>query len=173
MARRASRRSANLDDYFQKVAESLVEQVERGTAPWVQAWDAGAKALPYNVKTGKPYRGSNALFLASEADKRGFKDERWGTYRQIREVGGQVMRGERGSPVLFWQFEARRLARDKSGKPILDSKGQPAYDVRRLSAPRVYRYTVFNANQARGLPPRPARAPGGHEWNRHDEADPR
>ena len=75
------RRRAGLDDYFQKVAESLVREIERGTAPWVQAWEPGVKILPYNVKTGKTYRGGNSVFLASEASKRGFGDERWGTYR--------------------------------------------------------------------------------------------
>ncbi|MDE0100847.1 MAG: zincin-like metallopeptidase domain-containing protein [Bryobacterales bacterium] len=165
------RRRAGLDDYFQKVAESLVKEIERGTAPWVQAWEPGVKILPYNVKTGKTYRGGNSVFLASEASKRGFGDERWGTYRQIQEMGGQVRKGERGCAILFWQFEGRRLARDENGKPVLDESDRPVYESVRLRSPRVYRYTVFNAEQATGLPDRPDRAPGGYEWDRHQDAD--
>ena len=35
----------------------------------------------------------------------------------------------------------------------------------------MYRYTVFNAEQAKGLPAKPDRAPGGYEWDRHGDVD--
>lgn len=171
MKRKGARPGTSLDNYFQTVAESLVKEIERGTAPWVKAWEPGVKVLPYNVKTGKSYRGSNAVLLASEASKRSYQDERWGTYRQIQEMGGQVRRGQRGCPILFWQFESKRLARDERGKPVLDERDRPVYEITKLRSPRVYRYTVFNAEQASGLPPRPERAPGGHQWDRHEAVD--
>ena len=168
---RATGARAIAENYWQEVGGKLAEQVEKGTAPWQQAWEAGVKILPYNVRTGRTYRGGNSVYLASEASRRGFGDERWGTYRQIRELGGQVRRGERGAAILFWQFERQRLARDARGRPVTDGQGRKVYETTRLRFPRVRRYTVFNAEQANGLPKRPERAPGGYEWDRREEAD--
>ena len=168
MARSDSR--AKVEDYYRQVADALIEQIERGTAPWTEAWKPGERALPCNIKSGKPYRGGNTVWLASTAKRRKYEDERWGTYKQIKELGGQVRRGEKGCAILFWQFKIRKLARDTEGKPLLDEKGQPVYETKPLASPRVYRYTVFNAEQCDGLPPGLRRA-AAHGWERHEEAE--
>ena len=156
--------------YYRKVADQLIEQIERGTARWTQAWQPGEKAMPCNVATGKAYRGGNSVWLASVADQRGYDDERWGTYKQVKGLGGQVRRGEKGSAILFWQFEARKLARDRNGTPILDGEGQPVYETLPLGRPRSYPYTVFNAEQCDGLPRREPRA-GAHAWDPIEQAE--
>ena len=157
-------------DYYRRVAASLIEQIERGTASWTKAWQPGGKALPYNVRTGRTYTGGNVLWLQSTAERRGYADERWGTYKQVQGLGGQVRRGEKGCSILFWQFETRRLARDERDQPVLDDSGRPVYETEPLARPRVYQYTVFNAEQCAGLPPRPRRA-GSHQWDRHAGAE--
>ena len=158
------------DDYYRRVADVLIAQIKDGTAPWVQSWEAGERVQPYNLASGKAYRGGNATWLASVSEMRGYQDERWGTYRQIQEAGGQVRRGQKGASIIYWQWEKRRLARDGGGKPVLDEKGQPAYEVAKLERPRSYMYTVFNAEQASGLPARPLRE-GGHRWERNERAE--
>ncbi len=157
------------DDYFRRVADALVAQIEKGTAPWTEAWKPGEKALPCNVKTGKAYRGCNSVWLASNASSRGFTDERWGTFNQVRDLGGHVRRGEKGCPILYWHFEEKRLARDKQNRPVLDETGEPVYETRSLASPRVYRYTVFNAEQCGGLPARTP--PVRHGWDAHEGAE--
>lgn len=158
------------EDYFRKVADQLIEQIEAGTAPWVQSWEPGERVQPYNLKTSKAYRGGNSTWLASVASMRGYKDERWGTYRQIQEAGGQVLRGQKGASIIYWQWEARQLKRDEAGAPVLDADKRPVYETTPLQRPRSYTYTVFNAEQAEGLPPRPARAPG-HQWDRLERVE--
>ena len=158
------------DAYYRKVADALIAQVEEGTAPWTQAWKAGEKAMPCNVVTGKAYRGGNSVWLASVAEQRGYSDERWGTYKQVQGLSGQVRRGEKGSAILFWQFETRKLARDRDGQPILDREGKPVYETVPLDRPRSYPYTVFNAEQCDGLPRRepPAKA---QSWDAIQQAE--
>ena len=107
---RADRRS-RVDDFYRRVAETLIERMQEGKATWTQAWEPGANSLPYNVKTGKPYRGGNTVWLAEKAAKRGYGDARWGTFKQVKDLGGHVRRGEKGCQILFWQFESKRLAR--------------------------------------------------------------
>ena len=161
---------SKIEDYYRRVADVLIRQIERGTAPWTEAWKPEKKVLPYNVKTGKAYTGGNSVWLASTATQRDYCDERWGTYKQVKDVGGQVRRGEKGTAILFWQFETKRLARDDQGHPLLDDEGSPVYEVRPLRSPRVYQYTVFNAEQCDGLPPRPRRV-ASYQWDSHEDAD--
>ena len=166
----AAEARARIDAYYRRVADSLIEQIERGTAPWTEAWKPGRRALPCNIKSGKAYRGGNTVWLASTAKRRQYTDERWGTYKQVKELGGQVRRGERGCQILFWQFEIRKRALDAEGKPLRDEDGKPVYEAKPLASPRVYRYTVFNAEQCDGLPPR-ARRDAAHAWDRHAGAE--
>ena len=156
--------------YYRKVADQLIEQIERGTARWTQAWQPGEKAMPRNVVSGKAYRGGNSVWLASVADQRGYQDERWGTYKQVKGLGGQVRRGEKGSAILFWQFETRKVARDRDGRPVLDGDVKPVYETVPLDRPRSYPYTVFNTEQCDGLPRREPRA-GTHAWDSIEEAE--
>ena len=158
------------DAYYRKVADQLIEQIEAGTAPWRQAWQPGEKAMPCNVVTGKAYRGGNSVWLASVTERRGYSDERWGTYKQVQGLGGQVRRGEKGSAILFWQFETRKLARDRKAQPILDEEGKPVYETTPLDRPRSYPYTVFNAEQCDGLPRRETPR-DENSWNPIEEAE--
>ena len=63
--------------------------------------------MPRNVVTGTAYRGGNSVWLASVAERRGYGDERWGTYKQVQGLGGQVRRGKKGSAIVFWQCATR------------------------------------------------------------------
>ena len=106
------------------------------------------------MSAGKAYRGGNSVWLASVGQMRGYQDERWGTYKQVEGLGGQVRRGQKGASILFWQFETKKLARDGSGRPVLNEEGKPVYETTPLARPRSYPYTVFNAEQCTGLPRR-------------------
>ena len=152
--RAAASAAERTDAHYRKVADLLIDQIESGTASWTQAWQPGEKALPRNVSTGKAYRGGNSVWLASVGQMRGYKDERWGTYKQVEGLGGQVRRGQKGASILFWQFETRKLARDGRCQPVLDEEGKPVYETTPLERPRSYPYTVFNAEQCTGLPRR-------------------
>ena len=165
-------RLRRIDEYYREVADGLVAQIEKGTAPWTQAWQPGEKALPANLRTGKAYRGGNSVWLLAVAERRGYSDERWGTYRQVRDLDGQVRKGEKGTRILYWHFEDRRIVRDRlDGTPILDEKGKPVYESRTLALAagvhlqRVQRGAVRWPAQARGGGPRPA------AWDGHREAD--
>ena len=157
-----------MEKYHREVADFLLKEIKAGTVPWRQAWKPGEKVMPRNVATGRPYTGGNMVTLLSAARRRGFEDDRWGTYNQVRSLKGQVRRGERGTPLIYWKFEEKRLARDSRGRPVLDKGGEPVFETRRLDQPRTHRFAVFNAEQCDGIPARKAATPA---WNPHEEAE--
>ena len=148
------------------VAEKLIDQLERGTAPWQKPWAAGESYLPYNPTTGKTYKGINGLQLLSEERA----DPRWLTYKQAQTEGAQVRKGEKGTLVQYWKFEEERTVKGTDGKPVLDAAGQQTKEVAQLRQPRVFFATVFSAEQIDGLPPL-ARKPVN--WNIEEAAEAR
>ena len=39
---------------------------------------------------------------------KGYSDNRWATYKQIKDMGGQVRKGEKATHVLFYKFDDQR-----------------------------------------------------------------
>ncbi len=92
--------------------------------------------MPCNAMTGRPYSGGNVLILWAAAMSSGFPNHRWLTFKQGQDVGANVRRGEKGTPVVF-------------AKPMRDDEEDKAYVVARV-------FTVFNVAQLDNLPELPA-----------------
>ena len=159
----------NHDEYHRKFADAIIEQIRQGTAPWQKPWAPGERVMPMNVDTDRSYRGGNSLHLASVQQEMGYGDVRWGTYRQIQARGGQVRKGERGT-ILSFQDKKRIAVTDERGRPRRDAEGKKVYRYEKLKAPFVRQYTVFNAEQADGLPERSNPTPEPL-WKVHQEAE--
>jgi putative DNA primase/helicase len=141
--------------FHETVAETLIEQLKQGTAPWQKPWRSGESGafLPINPITGKRYKGINAIHLMGQ----GHTDQRWMTYKQAAAVDAHVRKGQKGAPIQYWKFSEAHLKTDVHGKPVLDAKGEPVMQTLKLERPRVFFATVFNAEQIDGLPPLQAR----------------
>jgi putative DNA primase/helicase len=150
----------------ERVARTLIDQLERGTAPLIKPWQAGIRFIPYNPISGRTYRGINALSLMMAEHS----DPRWLTYKQGASLGAQVRRGEKGTLVQYWKFREERAVLDETGAPMRDAHGKPVKITTELERPRVFSAVVFNADQVDGLPPPAPRLPPP-EWQRHAIAE--
>jgi putative DNA primase/helicase len=157
-------------DFSRKVAETIVEQLRAGTAPWIKPWKPGERFLPYNAATGNDYHGIDAVWLMAMAQMKGYSDSRWMTFNQAHEEGVHVRRGERGTRIEFWKWDDVRTVLDGNGQPVLGHKGEPKKERVELQRPKVFSAVVFNAEQIEGLAPakEPELAP---DWQRHDRAE--
>ncbi len=150
------------EDYYKQFADDIIAQIERGTAPWQKHWKPGENRMPENFSTGARYQGGNALQLMVKRTGRAYNDNRWGTYKQIKEAGGQVRKGERGTTVLVYKPPRRAEGTEATpGAVAADKPKNP--DAEKTTRPMWKRYTVFNVEQADGLalPERSAPTP---EW---------
>lgn len=143
-----------MHEYRRQLTDRIIEQLEAGTAPWIKPWSADAvpSGPPRNALTGREYRGGNRLWL----DCQGYDDARWCTYRQAREQGWQVRRGEQATHVEYWQWD----------EDVLQPNGSKAQV--KLAVPRVYYASVFNAAQIDGMPESLATMPS---WAPHLQAE--
>ena len=157
--------------YAKQVSGEIIEQIKKGTAPWQKPWKPGEQIGATNVATGKAYTGGNSLYLMSRQISEGRGDNRWGTYRQIEALGGQVRRGEKGTQVLFYQNRTEQPAKDEAGKIRKDKDGKTIYEETENARPVMRQYTVFNVDQADGLKLPPRESPTTPEWDTHREAD--
>lgn len=130
-------------DIYQAVTDRIIELLDRGTAPWRHPIRGGGGAggregsgsFPANLASGKNYRGINVFLLAITAWIEGYDSPYWLTFRQARERGGSVRKGEKGSLVIFWKQCATKDA--ATGDEV--------------TIPVLRHYTVFNAEQCEGI----------------------
>lgn len=133
-------------DLYDEVTQRIVAELETGRVPWVQPWGraegAPAAGLPRNALTGRTYSGINILILWGAVIEAGYPGQGWLTFRQAREAGGCVRKGERGTTVVY----ADRFVPEVERERARESGG----DARAI--PFLKRFTVFNAAQCDGLP---------------------
>ena len=132
--------SSNRPSIYQTVTDRIVSSLKAGVIPWEKPWKTPRFAggpFPRNFFTGKPYRGINVMLLWSSDYSSPF----WLTFKQAQELKGNVRKGERGTPIVFY----KQLPEDKKKQAANDE------DEDERAPFLLCHYTVFNVEQCDGL----------------------
>jgi antirestriction protein ArdC len=121
---------AQIDKPYQIITDRILTLLEQGMVPWQQPWDH-TTGLPRNLFSQRPYRGVNVWLLTAM----GYTSPFWATFNQVKTAGGNVRKGERGVPVVFWKVYAK--------------EDQETGDEAQRFVLRYF--TVFNAAQLDGV----------------------
>lgn len=111
---------------------------------------------PRSMSTGKRYQGVNVLMLGMTSEEQSYGSQRWGTYRQIEELGGHVIQGQsakNGSCPTTVVFAEMRERESEKVDPQTGELRRKKYVVARA-------FRLFNAAQCEGLPERFYPQPG-------------
>lgn len=141
------------DQAKQKVYDALIKKLEElgdNKVPWRKGYKdgfefTGGSGIPRNPSSKRLYSGFNSFWLKIAAMSEGYTDSRWMTYKQAQSLGGNVKKGEKGTPILVpVKF---LITKDKKGKPLVDKEGKPA------GFAKLYfkTATVFNVAQIENL----------------------
>lgn len=118
-----------------EISDKIVAAMEQGKLPWIKPWSGmGGASMPRNAVTRRAYSGANVplLWLASEAN--GYTSNRWLTYKQAQELGGNIRKGEKATMVVYAStFERMNDKGEKENIPFLKA------------------YSVFALEQCDGL----------------------
>ena len=77
---------------YEMITNQIIEKLEKGTVPWQKPWVNG---IARNWKTQKEYRGINIMLLDGGE---------YATFKQIKEAGGKIKKGEKSQIVVFWKM---------------------------------------------------------------------
>lgn len=134
-----TRAPAFTKDLYATVTNGLIAAMEAHPGEWTIPWRVSGQSLklPINVQSRRAYRGINTVVLWMTARASGFASRQWATYKQWGELGAQVRRGEKGTPIVFYRtFQASPNPSD------------PGDDGARRT---LRSFTVFNASQVDGF----------------------
>ena len=117
---------------YDKVTNAIIAKLEEGTIPWRCPWSS---IMPRNIQ-GREYHGINVLLLGMQ----GYQSPFWLTFNQCKTLGGNVRKGEKATPVVFWRWiESKDEVNQDTGEP------------KRI--PFLRYYSVFNIQQCEGITP--------------------
>jgi antirestriction protein ArdC len=119
-------------DVYSLVTNRIIELLEAGTVPWRKPWTG--KGIPMNAISKRPYRGINMMLLNSYD----YPHNHFLTWKQIKTIGGSVLKGEKGIFVVFTKMIEKEV--DKNGKMEKERKSMLRY------------YKVFNLGQCKDIP---------------------
>jgi antirestriction protein ArdC len=130
--------SSNRKDVYRMITDRILALLDSGTIPWRKPWKTIGAGFPCNLKSRKDYRGINVFLLAFQALTFGFTSRYWVTFKQAKALGGNVKKGAKGSPVVFFKWFDKKW---KSEEGEEESKRVPCLRY----------YTVFNFDQVEGI----------------------
>ena len=119
-------------DVYQIVNEKIIQHLENGVVPWRQPWKESG--LPQNLISKNVYRGINLLLLAALGYDRNY----FLTSKQLTELGGSVIKGEKAHIVVYWNW--------------VESKEETMSDGKPKKVPFLRYYLVYNVEQCEGIP---------------------
>lgn len=115
----------------EEVTNKVISLMEEHGSDWTRPW-LSEHGLPKNIISNKPYSGINIMLLAMKD----MPTNEWATYKQWKEKGNQVKKGEKGTHIIFYKNLGN-----------LDDDGK----VRTI--PMMRNYTVFNSSQVEDYEP--------------------
>lgn len=121
---------------YQVITDRLLATIQSsGKLPWVKEWKAANNA-PANGVSKRVYDpfGIN-FFMLSNAP---YSNPYYLSYKQVDQLGGNVRKGEKGWPIVFWKINKYEKV---NGRGETEEK----------TVPLLRYYTVFNVEQCENL----------------------
>ena len=130
-------------DIYQEATDKIIKMLERGVAPWRCTWSKYGMAR--NYKTGHQYTGINALMM-------NFTEHPiplFLSYKQAKELGGNVKRGAKSEQVYYYNV----YYRDEHGNTLAEETAKTMEKAGLAIDTRSYikYYNVFNIEDVEGI----------------------
>lgn len=134
--------TVNFRDTYQEVTNAVIHALEVGTIAWKCPWNQ--LDMPKNIVTANYYRGWNAIWLNCLTNIKSYKTSYYLTYKQAQDLGGTIMKGEKGTHVIYWA-----TIKGKTDAIETEHTAEETTKQYQKMVPKIY--TVFNIDQTEGI----------------------
>lgn len=125
------------------VVEKIIEDMKRDGLHWSEPYIPSLS--PHNPVSGTVYQGGNRFHLGFVGYMRGFTDNRWCTFNQIRDSGWHLKKGAKAALIEKWrEFSIKEENKDTGEKEVT------GHYLRCVGY-----WNVFNASEIEGIPAPP------------------
>ena len=130
-----------VENQRQAVVEKIIEDMKRDGLRWAEPYLPSL--TPHNPVSGTVYQGGNRVHLGFIGCMRGYTDNRWATFNQIKDAGWHVKKGAKSALIEKWKQFAFYKENEDTGEKELAGR-----------YPKLVGYwNVFNAEDIEGIPP--------------------
>lgn len=150
MARTFSKPAANDTvkvDVYETITNKIVETIEANPGKWERPWSKTGFDMPTNVTSKKAYRGLNTVMLWIAADSKGYSNGLWGTYKQWADLGAQVRKGEKSTPVVYWGTFTKTNDEGEEEKAGMFAKLYHVFNVEQVDGFTLPAQEIHNENE--------------------------
>ena len=131
-----------------QLAEQFLHLLEEKNLEWKKEWN-GLPSRPYNPISKTVYNGSNYFSLLLTSIQKGYQDNRWCTFAQIKEQGWKLKPGKgQSGRIEYWYPYDREQKKAISWQEFREAGGQINDRYQLFS--RVY--FVYNGDMIVGIP---------------------
>lgn len=123
------------NEFHKDLTQQIVSMLEKVDAENFEApfSSLASQGIPLNPTTNNQYQGINILSLWFNQETNRFPSNEWATFKQWKELGANVKKGEKGSRVVFFK------------KLKIEDETEESKEI-----PMMRVYSVFNASQVEG-----------------------
>ena len=125
-------------DIYEDVTGQIIAALEDGVKPWECPWQRNTASSPLR-SNGEAYRGINHVLLSLKSWTCGYRNPVWLTFKQAKDLGGMVRKGEKSSLVV------------KYGTFEIEKETPQGEDEQTQTCGYLKSYRVFNVQQIDGL----------------------
>lgn len=150
-----------------EMVTAILDAIEKNPTLWERGWTSIDIDTPVNGKTGNAYKGLNSLYLYMSQKSKGYRDSRWVTFSQAKELGANVKKDEKSFPILFYQIYDKSTKKEYNPLTVRDMDEEEKQTYLRENVRQILKYaTVFNAEQCDNFPERTDKLPEMSEEER-------
>lgn len=127
-------------DMYEVITNRIIEQLEKGTLPWLKTWSS--YGLAKNYVSGKTYKGINMLMMNFFSPH---SVPYYLTYKQAQELGGNVKKGAKAEQVIYFNM----VFKDSNDNTISKESANTLDGVKVIKFLKYY--NVFNVADIEGI----------------------
>lgn len=142
-----------VEEKRKELVDTLLKYIETNPERWERGWCSVSNEPAFNPISQKRYKGLNAFYLYALGEMHGYKDPRWLTFKQAKDLGANVKQGEHSANIFYWNLYDKSTKQSFSEETVKDLNEEERNKYFEDNVRPVLKYyQVFNAEQCDNMP---------------------